>query len=523
MHRYRRNHAYARTGTSRRHFVAPAAVGTHMLTKSPALRAAPRNSFKISNRELCFPVIAQDTSPQYSVTTFPIQPGLSSVFPLLSNTSKTFVRYKIKYCIEFVPNVGTSTPGTIFIASDTNINENPPSSPSQLMSYAGAISANIWSHCSFPSNKRMNATNDKKMFIRYGSLGANEDIKLYDTANIHVALSGTDGTSVTAGSVLGQLYINYVCTFYEQRLEQIVDSNIFTYYEQLTSADPLTPLAKNAQTALDIVYGSGDVLYTGQFAYWAPTGATPPSPLSAIGPGCTIVFPSQGYYLLIQDMAFVAAGTFVAADSIVSPQPFAGMPYADGGANSAMQGNFGSSIIISPAIVINGLPNSSVTEVSTQTLQIVQVLESGTYISGANTVVGNSWISKGVGLSGYSGSPLPDTNESQIYNYLNTTGSSTVNMFNVSIEVTAVDPGIASYYFPTLFSATPGPLASHRSLATHHRQASLRGLNNAPQQRLRFPIQPTCSSKPDPEDDEGECEAKTPSFEELQKFYQKYH
>ena len=222
-------------------------------------------------------------------------------------------------------------------------------------------------------------------------------------------------------------------------------------------------------------------------------------------------------------MAFVAAGTFVAADSIVSPQPFAGMPYADGGANSAIQGNFGSSIIISPAIVINGLPNSSVIEVSTQPLQIVQVLESGTYISGANTVVGNSWISKGVGLSGYSGSPLPDTNESQIYNYLNTTGSSTVNMFNVSIEVTAVDPGIASYYFPTLFSATPGPLASHRSLATHHRQASLRGLNNAPQQRLRFPIQPTCSSKPDPEDDEGECEAKTPSFEELQKFYQKYH
>lgn len=522
MHRYRRNHAYARTGSGRRHFVAPAAVGTHMLTKSPALRAAPRNSFKISNRELCFPVIAQDSSPQYSVTTFPIQPGLSSVFPLLSNTSKTFVRYKIKYCIEFVPNVGTSTPGTIFIASDTNINENPPSSPSQLMSYAGAISANIWSHCSFPSNKKMNATNDKKMFIRYGSLGANEDIKLYDTANIHVALSGTDGTSVTAGSVLGQLYINYVCTFYEQRLEQIVDSNIFTYYEQLTSADPLTPLAANAQTALDIVYGSGDVLYTGQFAYWTAATSGPPGSLSAVVPGCTLVFPSQGYYLLIQDMAFTGTGTYVASDSIISPQPFGGVDAAGGGP-AIMSGNIGSSLIISPYISIQGLPNSSFTEVSTQTIQIVQVLESGTYVSGNNTIVGNSWVSKGVGLAAYSGSGTSsDTNEVQIYNEANSSGPSTVTMFNVSIEVTAIDPGIASYYFPNLFSATPGPLVSHRSLATHHRQASLRGLNNAPQQRLRLPPKPTCSSKHDPEDDEPELKP-SPTMEDLKNFYQKYH
>ena len=200
------------------------------------------------------------------------------------------------------------------------------------------------------------------------------------------------------------------------------------------------------------------------------------------------------------------------------------MDAAGGGPAAIMSGNVGTSIVISPYMSIQGLPNSAVNSVSTQTIQIVQVLESGTYVSGNNTVVGNSWVSKGVGLTAYSGTGTsPDTNEVQIYNEANTTGPSTVTMFNVSIEVTSIDPGIASYYFPSLFSATPGPLTSHRSLATHHRQASLRGLNNAPQQRPRFPIKLTSSSKPDSEDDEGECEAKTPSFEELQKFYQKYH
>lgn len=487
-----------------RHYVAPAAVGTKVITRSPSLRSAPRNSFHISNRELCFPVIAQPASTQYSVVSFPIQPGLSSVFPLLSSTARTFVRYKIKYAIEFVPNVGTSAPGTIFIASDTNINESPPGSPSQLMSYAGAVSANIWSQTSFPSNRRMMNTNDKKMFIRYGSLTGDQDIKLYDTAQIHVALAGIDPTLVSL--VVGQLYVNYKCTFFEQRLETVIDSNIFTTYP--SQSDVTENLPADGQNNLQYVYGTGDVQYSGQFAYQDSSIAPEP--------GVTLVFPTIGYYLLLQNMEFEEGGTPL-ANSRVAPQPFGGV------IPSIMGGYFGASVIVSPPIDIQAVFTSAITTQSCQCLQVVQVLEAGTYISGTQSVIGNGWVSKEIGISAYAGgTAVSNTNEVEIYAYENSAGPSTVVLKNVTIETTMIDAAVAAYFFPGTFVASPGPLTAMRTLHQHSKQAPIRGLHHLSQ--ATRPRRVISSSKIEPEEDyEPEQPSKGPSLEELQKFYNKYN
>jgi len=402
MHRYRRpahrRHLPYSSQSRYAHYVAPNAVGTRVITKTPSLRKAPGSSFTVSNRELCFPVIAQTGSDQYSVVAFPVQPGLQSVFPLLSNTAKTFVRYKMRYCIDFVPNVGTSTPGTIFIANDINCNESPPGNPSQLMTYVGAVSANIWSQTSFPTNRKMCKANDKKLFVRYGSLQPNEDIKLYDSANIFVALSGLDLTTATpAGSVIGQLYINYSCTFYDQRLEPVIQSNVFSYYSAIDLADFSTPIAPNSETQLSYVFGSGDVQYSGDIAWdGSPSNRTP---------GITLVFPSIGFYLILQNMEFtvtpIASPTWSNND-IAAPQPIGS---GDTPSNiGLMYGSAGTSVLISDALSIeSNFSATSSTSQASQCLQVVQVLESGTYFSGTDVVVGNAWISKSIGTSSYCG------------------------------------------------------------------------------------------------------------------------
>lgn len=453
------------------HYVAPAAVGTRVITKTPALRRSPGNSFKVSNRENCFPVIAQQDSNIYSVVTFNVQPGLGAIFPLLSNTAKTFTRYKIKYCVDFVSNVGSSAPGTIFMAQDTNINENPPASVSQLMSYAGAVSSNVWSGSSFPSNRMMARANDKKLFTRYGSLGPDEDIKLYDTASIFVALSGLDLTTATPpGTVIGQLYINYECTFYDQRLETIIESNIFTYYSSVE--DPAlaaqTPISQIAETELGYVFGSGDIQYTGAVAFGP---SVPP-----YVPGCSLVFPSQGFYLVLQQVsAEIDIPASAGAQSHISPQPF-----GDTNVNQ-MIGYNGSGCLISDPIDIQGIfsPTGS-SLVTGQCLQIVQVFEAGTYLLGDSEVVGNAWVSKTIGSVAATGGLQNDTNETQIYANLNQgPPATTIDFVNWTIEVTQVDPDVAEYFYPGFFDVPMAKTSGEvkvRSVAHHQRHAAIRGL-----------------------------------------------
>lgn len=442
---------------------APVAVGTTMRTSKT------RDTASFDQRELVFSVSTQPTSDSFSVVSFAVNPGLSSLFPILSRNAQCYTRYKMRFNIEFVSSVGTAATGNILIAIDRNRSEGPPVSVNRMMSYAGAVQSNIWSTACYPTNRSMIRPSEKMLYTRYGSILPGEDINLYDMCNVFIGLTGVDSTAFPAGTSIGQIYITYQCKFYDQRVEDIIDNNAFVYYPSYDD-DALETIPNNAETLLPYVLGRGDVQYTGSVARTSPAFG------GAEAPGVTLVFPSAGFYLIEQSAFAQLAPVATASPSApFSLQPFGGVA-ADGDPleTAAMDGSYGTGLIASPFIATAAFAQgASATGVSVRTTQIVQVLANGTYIVGDNIVIGDAWISKTVGLAAFAGTLSNATNEVQIFNHENS-GIFTATLQNIYIEVSPVDIETAAYFYPTVWQSniqSAGPLTVMTVKQHRHHQA----------------------------------------------------
>lgn len=431
--------------------VAPAAVGTYVKHRTPAVRQKSVNKMTISNRELIYTVNNMEGADQFAVTTFPVQPGLSSLFPLLSNQAKSFTRYKMKFCLEFVPSVGTQTAGSIFLAYDRNMNESPPTSVSQLMTYDGASNGNVWANLSFPANRKYITRSEKLLFTRYGGLQGTQDIKLYDLCNIFVALTGVTDDTIT---ILGQVYCSYVCTFYDQRIEPIIEDNVFSFYPTLIREGEPEPIDTLAKAQLNYAFGSGDVVYTPDVCY-TDSGTTG---------GISLIFPSAGIYLVSQyiDM-IIGYGPSGGETNFQVPIPFNQTLGANGGPGSAA--------IVSQSYSIGFSANpDAITQPDVWRMsnsQVVQILQSGSYLVGTDVIVGGGFISQHV-----------DASFNEVINYDNSTAASSGNtgaMADVNIFVSTIDAQLASYFDDATFgTSAPSPLA-RKTIREHLMSAPIKG------------------------------------------------
>lgn len=460
---YHRASMYKRKGTHSKRITAPVAVGTTMRTSKT------RDTNVAAQRELVFTVTSQQSSDSYSVVSFAVNPGLASLFPILSRQAQCYVRYKMRFCLEFVSSVGTAAIGNVVMSINRNRSEPPPSSLAKQMSMGGAVQSNIWSHAEFPTNKAMVRPSEKMLFTRYGSILPGEDINLYDMCNVFIGLTGIDLTAAPVGTALGQVYLTYQCKFYDQRVEDVIDDNAFVLYPYFDE-NLLTNQPDDVETALPYVLGQGDVQYSGTVD-WGASG----QPGFALAPkSVTLIFPSAGFYLVQQTMNVSVVG-----GSVGTPlsEPFGIQPLGATTDSPAqvMNGLTGAGCIVSNSI---GQPawtkDSSAGTVTASITQIVQVLASGTYLVGDNIIVGDAYISKAVGLAGYTGTASYNTNEVQIFNYENIATNAVATILNCYIEVTPCDQTTAAYFFPAVW-VSPSPLSGvigATSIATtaHHRR-----------------------------------------------------
>lgn len=483
---------------------APVALGTTMRTTKT------RDTNATSNRELVFSVNTQPSSDSYSVVAFAINPGLSSLFPILSRQAQCYTRYKMRFNLEFVSSVGTSAPGNIVMSINRNRSESAPSSLAKQMSMAGAVQSNIWSTACYPTNRSMVRPSEKMLYTRYGSILPGEDINLYDMCNVFVGLTGVDLNLFPPGTSIGQVYLTYQCKFYDQRVEDVIDDNAFTYYDQFDETLLVTDLPDNVEAELGYVLGQGDVVYTGKVGKGPGNILDPGNPTgphmnyAEQYPGVTLVFPTAGFYLIQQTAQVEITSEFtpaypIASSAAMPPNPspfllqgFGGTYTIDGSGNpqnnSIMDGGQGSGVIISTPIGQGGFPRfhygGNASDIVITTTQIIQVLSSGTYLVGDNQVVGNGWVSKFIGTTAYSETPYvygkTSTNEVSIYDYSNG-GNYTAKFRNFYIEVTPCDVQTAAYFFPGTWTTDSGVtpltvLASHKHQAFHGVQQHYRGL-----------------------------------------------
>lgn len=144
------------------------------------------------------------SSDPFTTNSYPINPGMSDLFPWLSSIATGFEEYEIRAMrFEFVPKSATTTTGSVMLAVDYDAADSPPATKSAMLTQAAAASTNAWKGIVMPLLNRSNAY--LKHFLRFGNLAANLDIKTYDVGNLVVAVQGT-GT--TTGS-LGELWVDY--------------------------------------------------------------------------------------------------------------------------------------------------------------------------------------------------------------------------------------------------------------------------------------------------------------------------
>lgn len=193
----------------------PSAYGISFRSTKPHIERS-KEGITITHSEF---VKVINGSTDFSVTTIPINPGLSYPFQWLSRESRGYEKYftrSMEFCV--LPRNGTQLAGTTLLCFDYDASDDAPNSEAQAYSYRDAVGAASWQSIALkldPNDLRGRGN----LLLRYGSLSANQDITLRDLGNLYVI---TNGQSSTAA--VGTLLIRYKFTLNIEQTDFIAPS-----------------------------------------------------------------------------------------------------------------------------------------------------------------------------------------------------------------------------------------------------------------------------------------------------------
>ncbi len=135
---------------------------------------------------------------------FALNPGLVASFPWLASQAQGWERYrfhKLRYC--YYTRTGSNVPGSVMIVPDYDAADSAPVSEQIASAYKDVAEDAPWKNiCCELRESSLNSMGPTK-FIRTGALGANQDVKTYDSGNVFVF--SMDGTAVP----WGKLWVEY--------------------------------------------------------------------------------------------------------------------------------------------------------------------------------------------------------------------------------------------------------------------------------------------------------------------------
>jgi len=171
-------------------------------------------SICISNREYVGDIFAPATSGIFSVTPFPLNPGLEQTFPWLSQLACNYEEFEfIQLVFEFVSSiqdvnssngqVGTIITATNYNASQPNFTDKP-----QMAAYYGSVSGRTTDDQTHGVECDPNKLSGSAgSYIRTNPVLTGEDLKAYDHGIFQLATHNIP-TAMLNGT-LGELYVNY--------------------------------------------------------------------------------------------------------------------------------------------------------------------------------------------------------------------------------------------------------------------------------------------------------------------------
>lgn len=241
----------------------------------------------ISHREFITDVTG---STNFTVSSYPLNPGNPAVFPWLSTVAASYQQYRFKgllfeYCSSSASALNSTNTalGTVIMA--TNYNVSRPNYASKIEMEASEFSCRTKPSESLihPIECNPEETPLKHMYIRTGPVPSGQDQRFYDLANFQIAFSG-----MQASATIGELWVTYEVELLKPRLpSQIagVSSLEWAYRKQGTysNTDPLNTggLIINTFGGLDVRVSNRDIIFGSNYSsgtfmvifHWIGTGA----------------------------------------------------------------------------------------------------------------------------------------------------------------------------------------------------------------------------------------------------------
>jgi len=180
----------------------------------------------VRHREYIGDVLSSATAGAFSLSAFPLNPGLSSSFPWLSSLAQNYEEYQFRGMIwEFKStsadalNSTNTALGTIILSTEYNV-LNAQFSNKQQMENAEFASSAKPSECVYhPIECDPRQTPVDKLFVRSGPV-VSSDLRFSDLGTFQIASVGCQGTSVN----LGELWVSYEVELFKPVL--VVDEGL---------------------------------------------------------------------------------------------------------------------------------------------------------------------------------------------------------------------------------------------------------------------------------------------------------
>lgn len=191
---------------------APVAIGNKTYQSGPRYLNKGEN-FCVSHREYIADITGSTSAFAVSAA-FPLNPGMASTFPWLSQIASRYESYKFIKCkFLFKTERPTTESGYVALVPDFDASDPQPTSKSNAFQYESTAKSAPWENVT--TNLRGSDLSKRKTYyVRQGALNPNESIDLYDTGNLFVCVGGNSG-AVT----LGELWCEYEVCFMTPQID----------------------------------------------------------------------------------------------------------------------------------------------------------------------------------------------------------------------------------------------------------------------------------------------------------------
>jgi len=177
----------------------PSAYCRVVKTVVPKIEHLPSGDCVITHTEQFDSLVTSSSAGVYQVTGYPMNPGLTAMFPWLSNIARNYESYKfLKFAVDYQPTCGTSESGIAIIGADYDALDTGPADVKTIMSYRSSKWGNTYKDFTHYA-KAEDLSKNKTYFVRTGDAPGGSDLRLYDTGNVFVASQGDSNTSKSVG------------------------------------------------------------------------------------------------------------------------------------------------------------------------------------------------------------------------------------------------------------------------------------------------------------------------------------